>query len=313
MSRVVAAAAGGLLDVLRSPLLVAGAVVVALATAAPFAVVVGDRLREALAHQPPIALGSGEIDADWWSEFRVHAEGLAATFTPAIIGFAAPLDALSGILDGTRRPIVLAMPIVAALVVWSWFWGVALTRFHDRTLAMRGVLAAGWSHWPRFIAVSLTAAAAQLVLYLTVHPLLFRVVYDGIVNDGTAQPTAFALRVVLYLIFGLVIVTVSLIADYSRAVDVVDRPARFGETWRAGWRFVRGHVSQVLTLYVIIGSLFVALLAVYGIVEIYGGASVGGWRGIAIGQAYIVGRLIIRLSFGASALRLLKAAGHPSR
>ena len=94
----------GLRQVARAPLLIVLTVIVTVAAAAPFALVLGAELRAALADQPPIALGSSEIDADWWNEFRSHADGLAATFTPTVIGFAAPLDNLSAIADGTRRP-----------------------------------------------------------------------------------------------------------------------------------------------------------------------------------------------------------------
>src|SRR5688572_5887054 len=127
MTRTLTILGRGAIDVCRSPLLIAGALIVTLAAAAPFALIVGNQLQDALANQPPIALGSGEIDADWWSEFRAHAEGLAATFTPTVLGFAAPLDNLSAVLDGTRRPWPLLAPIVAAMVVWAWFWGVALS------------------------------------------------------------------------------------------------------------------------------------------------------------------------------------------
>jgi hypothetical protein len=62
-----------------------------------------------------------------------------------------------------------------------------------------------------------------------------------------------------------------------------------------------------VTLFVLTAVLFVALLAVYGAVDIYGGSRVTGWRGIAIAQAYIVARLVIRLTFGASEVLLYRA------
>ena len=74
-----------------------------------------------------------------------------------------------------------------------------------------------------------------------------------------------------------------------------------------GVRFVRRHRGTVVTLYLLTGALFVALLVVYGAIEIYGGSRVGGWRGVAVGQAYIVARLAIRLTFGASEVRLFRA------
>ena len=69
-----------------------------------------------------------------------------------------------------------------------------------------------------------------------------------------------------------------------------------GQSWRAGVAFVRDERSVPrITVYLLIGALFVAVTIAYGTLEIYGGSQVGGWRAIAIGQAYIVMRLAIRL------------------
>ena len=137
----------GLGLVFRAPILVASVVVLTMAAAIPFGIVLGTRLQEALANQPPIALGSGEIDADWWVEFRAQADGLAATFTPAVIGFAATLDNLSSILDGTARPLALAGPVILAGLLWAWLWGGVLTRFQSGPLGLRKFVSAAFSHW----------------------------------------------------------------------------------------------------------------------------------------------------------------------
>lgn len=308
MMRALSAVARGLVDVLSSPLVVAGALVVTLAAALPFALIVGNQLQDALADQPPIALGSGEIDADWWSEFRAHAEGLAATFTPTVIGAAAPLDNLSAILDGTRRPVALIAPVVTAMIVWAWFWGVALTRFHaPHAHGWRDAFAAGLAHLPRFLLISITAAAVQLLLYATIHPLLFDLAFEGIAGGGMSEPAAFAIRIVFYLVFGALLATVSLVADYSRIVQVVERPSSAGTILREGMRFVRSQYLPALMVVVVTGVLYLMLVALFAATETYGGARVGGWRGIAIGQGYIIGRLVLRLTAAAAELRLFAA------
>ena len=306
MRRMLTILGRGAIDVCRSPLLIAGALIVTLAAAAPFALIVGNQLQEALANQPPIALGSGEIDADWWSEYRVHAEGLAATFTPTVIGFAAPLDNLSAILDGTHRPPVLIVPVVTAAIVWAWFWGVVLTRLHARG-PYRHALAAGFRHLPRFVVISAAAAAAQLVLYLTVHPLLFTVIAERVITSGFSEPAAFAVRVVFYGVFVTLIATVSLAADYTRIAQVADRPDSVRTLLGQGVGFVARHFAAVIGLCALIGLLLAILLTGYGALDIYGGSRVGGWRGVALAQLYIIARLIIRLTNAAAELRLFAA------
>ena len=66
-------------------------------------------------------------------------------------------------------------------------------------------------------------------------------------------------------------------------------------------------MRAVITLYLMTGAIFVVITIAYGTLEIYGGSQVGGWRAIAIGQAYVLVRLAIRLTFAASELRLFSA------
>lgn len=306
--------AAGLWLVLRAPMLVVVVVVITMAAAAPFGAMLGSQLQASLSNQPPIALGSGEIDADWWAEFRAHAEGLAATFTPTVIGFAAPLDNFSALLDGDRRPLALIGPVLLTALVWAWLWGGILHRFDvGRGVSPRAFVAAAFAHTPRFVVISAAAAVAQMVLYLTVHPLLFGPVFNALIANIDSERTAFFIRVGLYVVFGIPVVLVTLAADYTRVGLVATGPIRLRDPLGDGVGFIRRHLGSVLVLYVLTGLIFVALLVFYGAGEIYGGSRVGGWRGVVIGQAYIVARLVIRLTFAASEMRLFKSLrGQPS-
>ena len=297
----------GLGLVIRAPILVVSVVVCTMVAAIPFGIVLGARLQEALAHQPPIALGSGEIDADWWVEFRAQADGLAATFTPAVIGFAATLDNLSSILDGTARPLALAGPVILAGLLWAWLWGGVLTRFQSGPLGLRKFVSAAFSHWARFATVSAAVAVVQLVLFLTVHAVLFGPIYHALSSSVALERNAFLIRLALYLIFGSLLMLAAVIADYTRVAIVAARPPTLGQAVAAGAGFARRHYRSVAGLFVITGLLFAGLVTVYGVGEIYGGAQVGGWRGVVIGQAYIVGRIAIRLTVAASELQLFKS------
>jgi hypothetical protein len=304
--RILTALGGGLLRVVTSPLLVAAAIVAMLLVSVPFAFVVGSDVQEALSNQQPISRDAGEIDPEWWFEFREHAEGLVATFTPAIIGFAAPLSNLSALLDGESRPLVLLLPYLLAIVVWSFLWGAALERFAHGSSRCR-FFKAGTQTFARFFVISALAGVVLVVLYLTIHPLLFTMVAPNLEASASTERTAFLLRGVLYLIFGAVLMVLSLIADYARVAVVMGSAVSAIDALREGARFVRAHLGSVVALYLLTGLLFVALLVVYGYVDVYGGSRVAGWRGIAIAQAYIVARLVIRLTFGASEVRLYRA------
>jgi hypothetical protein len=158
----------------------------------------------------------------------------------------------------------------------------------------------------RFIAIGAAAAIVNVFLYLTVHAVLFGPIHRGLVAMTTTERDAFLVRVVLYVIFFSVIALVSLIADYARIAAV---NGRFGVASSIGHsiRFVRSHIGAVAALFAMTGVIFAAMTVAYGVLEVYGGSQVGGWRAIAIGQAYVLVRLAIRLTFAASELRLFNA------
>ena len=303
----------GLRTVLLAPLLLIVITTVTAASAIPFGLILDSQLRTALANRQPVYLGTAEIDAEWWMEFRAHAEGLAATFTPAIIGFAAPLGNVSATLDGSTRPLVLAGPVVLSLLVWSWLWGGLFARFAaGRRIGPRAFWAAAWLHARPFAVISLVAAVVQLVLYFTVHAVLFGPVYGWLATAAGSERAAFAWRVLLYAIFAMCLAVVSLMADYARISAVVTGRRGVREAMVAAAGFLRRHGTSALVLYLLAGLLFVALLVMYGVAEVYGGTRLGGWRSILIGQGYIVARLAIRLTLAAGGVRLFLRLQRPA-
>lgn len=300
----------GAWTVVRSPGIVVLVVFVTIASAVPFALLVGAAVQESLANRPPVAAPFDDIDGEWWMQFRAQASGLAATFAPTILGFAAPLSNLSALLDGTPLPWSLLAPLLLTLVVWSVLWGGILDRYAvapSGGFARFGRSAVRFA--PRMLAAGGIAALVNLLLYFTLHPLLFGVLYESLASGHDRN--AFIVRVVLYVMFGAALIGVSVIADYTRiAIVTHDRSVSGGI--RGAIDFVRRQWVSVALLYVLIGLLFVAGFVGYGLVEAYGGSHVGGWRAVAIGQAFVFGRIGIRLMFAASEVQLFRAAAAPT-
>ena len=71
-------------------------------------------------------------------------------------------------------------------------------------------------------------------------------------------------------------------------------------------------LSVVFALFLIGAAILGVLFVSYGIGEAYGGSRVGGWRGVAIGQLFIVARLALRLIGIAAGVRLYERLG-PTR
>jgi hypothetical protein len=302
----------GVTAVAKAPLVVMAAVLVTLLVALPFAIVLGARLQESLASQPPVSLDETEIDPEWWQEFRAHARGLDATFTPAIVGFAAPLDSISAVLDGRRPALAVLGPIALSIVGWAFLWGGALRRYHaGRAIGVKAFTAAGVRLMPRFITIALAAAILIVVLYLTIHAFLFGPVYRFLEARTSSEQLAFFARVVLYVIFFAPVAAVGLMADYARVATAIAPASSLLTSLRAGTTFIRRNFSAVVTMYLIGAGIFAAVTIGYGLLEIYGGSRVGGWRAIAVGQAYIVFRLVMRLTAAAAELRLFAARSTP--
>jgi hypothetical protein len=304
----VRALVGGIIDVVRSPLMLIGIALITLIIAVPFAAVVQSRLQSSLSVQPHVNLDETEIDPEWWMEFRKQARGIMATFTPAVLGFAATLDGISGILDGRAIPAGIIAPLLLSMFAWAFMWGGVLERFRaGRGLGIGGFVRAGAAHFIPFALIAVIAAAINVILFVTVHRLLFGPVHNALVGLTSTERDAFFVRVVLYAIFFALIAAVSLVADYARVVAVVGRSSAPVAVMRTALAFIRTHVGGVAALFILTGLIFVVITIAYGTLEIVGGSEVGGWRAVAIGQAYVLVRLAIRLTFAASELRLFSA------
>ena len=300
------AAIQGLVLAARAPGLLAAIAIVTLLAAIPFVFVIEPPVMASLALQPEGRfVGSSDIDPEWWLEFRRHATGLAATFTPAILGFAAPLDNVSALLDGTRRPLALALPVGIAALVWAFLWGGVINRFARGDTSARAFVSAGREHFGRLLAITALAAAASLIIYLTLHPLLLGVVYDAIAGRVSTERDAFLVRVVLYCIFGGVLAIVNAVFAFARIHVVAEGERRLPRALARGWAFVRGHLMSIASLYVIFLLLFAIAMIVYGFAELVGASRIGGWRAIVVGQAFILFRLGLRLAFAAAQVRLV--------
>jgi hypothetical protein len=72
MTAALKALGGGLARVVASPQILVAAFAAMLIIAAPFTLVVAADLKAALNTQPPVNLDAGEIDPEWWFEYRQH-------------------------------------------------------------------------------------------------------------------------------------------------------------------------------------------------------------------------------------------------
>ena len=246
-----------------------------------------------------VALASG-ANYDWWQEFSAQATGLGTTFAPSILGFGAVLDNISGILDNRAMAATIAGATAAWLFLWSFLSGGVLDRYaRMRPTRAPGFFAACGTHVWRFARLGVLAWLVYWALFTVVHPYLFDTFYPWATRNVTAERTAFAIRALLYFLFGTLLILFNVIFDYARIRIVVeDRRSAIGALV-AGARFVRRHPAT-LRLYLLNGLCFVLLALLYGLVVPGARSGATIWLALIVGQIYIVLRHYVKLLFYAS-------------
>ncbi len=166
-------------------------------------------------------------------------------------------------------------------------------------------------------APGVVAGAIYWALFGWLHPLLFDRLYPWLVADLTVERTAFAYRAALYAVFGIALVLVNVVVDYAKIRLVVeDRLSAVGAL-SAALRFIRRQPGAVLGLYLLNAIVFLVILGIYGLSARVATSGVAAVLALALGQVYIVLRVIARLTFAASQIALFQSrlahAGYTAR
>ena len=305
----------GLMRVKRAPWLVIGLWLSTLLLALPLSLalhaLLGEHLGSSMAAQ---AVAEG-LSFDWWNEFLAQTTGVGKTFVPAILGFAAILQNLSGVADASGPPSPVVWVVVAQLLLSTFLLGGLLDRLaRDRAIGAGAFFAACGVYVFRFLRLSVMALAVYAFLFIIVHGWLFDRLYPRLITELTVERTAFFYRLGLYAVFGALVLFTNLVFDYAKVRAVVeDRRSMIGAL-SAGFRFVRRNPGATVGLYGVNSLAFVAVLSAYYLVAPGAAADA---RAFAIGQVFIVFRVIVRLQFAASQTALFQGrlahAGYVAR
>jgi len=187
-----------------------------------------------------------------------------------------------------------------------------LARDHD--LGAGAFFSACGVYFVRFIRLGAIAAVVYWALFGPYHRWLFDEVYPALTADITVERTAFFIRLGLYAAFAVPVYAFNIIFDYAKIRAVVeDRRSMIGAIV-ASWRFVRRHPVAVGAVYKINILVFLLVIGLYYLIA--PGASAD-TLAFAIGQLYIVLRVIVRLLFTASQTALFQGrlahAGYVAR
>lgn len=314
-SGVLDAFVDGVNRVKRAPALIIGLWLATVLVALPFAMMlqasIGDHLGSSLAAQS----AAESVNYDWWNEFLAQTSGIGVSFVPAILGFAAVLKNLGTIADATGLPGVIAIAVSSHMIVSMFLIGGVLDRLaRDRAVGAGAFFSACGVYAVRFFRLAIVATGVYWVLFVPYHEWLFDTVYPALIENLTVERTAFAYRVLLYVAFLIPLLFANLIFDYAKVRAVVeDRRSMIGALV-AGWRFVRRHPLSAVMLYALDALLFLLVIGLYYLIAPSASQNTAAF---AIGQLYIVLRVIVRLQFAASQIALFQGrlahAGYVAR
>jgi hypothetical protein len=310
-----AAFVDGLMRVKRAPALVIGLWLATVLTALPFAMMlqamIGDHLGASLAAQS----AAEGVNYDWWNEFLAQTSGVGLSFVPAILGFAAVMKNLSTFIDNTGFPIVIAIGVSMHMLVSLFLIGGVLDRLaRDRAIGAAAFFSACGMYAVRFLRLAILATAVYWVLLVPYHGWLFDGLYPALIEPLTVERTAFFYRVGLYLLFLVPVTLANLVFDYAKVRAVVeDRRSMIGALVSA-IRFISRNPGAVIGLYLLDTLLFLAVIGLYFLAAPGAAAHT---LAFAVGQLYIVFRVVVRLQFAASQIALFQGrlahAGYVAR
>ena len=297
--------------VAAAPAIAASVFLLTLGAALPLAAVVRQSLQAHLGRSLMAVEAAEHVNYDWWQEYSAQTTGLGASFSPAIIGFAAVLDNVSGVADGRAPALPIALALAGYLAMWAFVTGGIIDRYaRQRRTRAHGFFAASGVFAVRFLRLAALAGAFYWWMFAAVHPWLFDEWYTRLTRDLSVERNAFLVRLALYMAFGLILLLGNLVLDYAKVRAVVEDRRSMVGALAAALRFVAARPGRTMGLYAMNGLVFVALIGVWALVAPGAARGTGAamWLGVGAAQAYIAARLLLKLHGLASQTALFQAS-----
>ena len=309
---MIGAALRGLGKTLGSPGLILAAWLLTVLAALPATVALGYSLQQSFGHTLAAEKMAEGFDTGWYGEFSEDARGIERAFDPAISGVGGVLANLEGWADGSIvqiSPGLIGLAVVFVLA-WALFLGGAIERyaFDDARRGIAGAFAAGGRYWMRFVRLAVLSGVAYYGVYRFHGWLMDRV--ETRLLDVTEETRAMWTTLAVYAVTALLLVTVRACFDYAKiAIVVEDRKSALLSAVQ-GAAFVITHPLSTLGLVLVIAFVSAGPLALY--VWLRPSVVTPGWGGViwavAVGQLWIVARLVLRLTLVAGQTSLYRTA-----
>jgi hypothetical protein len=307
----------GVKAVARHPVILIIAYAATVLVVAPCVILLTGALARRIPSTPLAEPDARSFPLEAWGRVAEENQGLVSTFTPEILGLAAPLQNLTVVADAAvPPPVVLAAAAVYA-GVWVLLWGGVLDAFAhgprrsrqpgtDRSASGRArqFVSASARSAPPIARLMFSAWAVYALLLLVLHPVIGWM--NAALTADAGEPAALLIRFALYGLAGVPVLVAVLVVDYARAYIVVRGEARVRTAVGAAARLIRAHPRPVFLLLVLTIGVFGLVVAGYAGFEVVTRGVPRAWSAILIGQFYVIGRLAARLIAAAAQVTVLE-------
>jgi hypothetical protein len=299
--------------VVRAPAVVLGVLLATLLFALPLAFALSGMIEQHFGSSLEAERAWGNWKPGWATEFAQQSQGIGRTFTYEILGFGGSLATASNFIDNVPLNPTIAGAAAAYVLLWVFIWGGILDRIaRARPVRTGAFFSACGVYFFRFLRLGVITGAVYWALFRWLHPYLFETLYNQWTSDLTVEKTALVLRAVLYGIFLVALMLVSLVVDYAKVRVVVEDRRSMTGAIVAAVRFIRRRPFRTLGLYLL---NVVALLVVVRLwLPAAPAATAQVWSAMLITQIYLLLRVMAKLSFLSSEVVFfqgeLSHAGH---
>ncbi|HXV64321.1 MAG TPA: hypothetical protein VEK15_26720 [Vicinamibacteria bacterium] len=297
--------------VLSSPALVLVLFAVNLAAAIPAALVMSHSIEESIGASLVYQKLRDGFDSGWYGEFDASTNGLEDTFGPTLVGAGAFFDNIESWLNGSlfeSYPAILGLGILYA-VLWTFFLGGILQRYADRASIFRlsEFLSHGATFFFRFLRLALISAALYYGIYRLAGWLFSRI--ETATRDVTREEIVLGYVVAATVVVLVLLTLVNMAFDYAKIATLKENRNSMLLAALRGFGFVLGHFAKTVPLYYGLGLVGLALLGAYHLTAPGAGQATPASVVMAflVGQAYLVIKLVLRLTFYASQLALFES------
>ena len=295
-----------------SPGLVLWLWIVNVAMALPAAAVLTESIRDSvgtsLVHQN---LRDG-FDMGWYGEYSAEARGIESTFTPTVTGAGAFFNNIEAWFNGdifeTYRGL-LGLGILYA-IMWTFFLGGILQRYGEGAglFRLNEFFAESASYFFRFLRLAIISGFFYYLVYRFAAWLFVRM--ETSTQDVTSEEFVFAYVLAGSLLVVFLLTFVNMAFDFAKIATYRENRRSMVLATLKGFGFVLSNLGKTTTLYYGLGLAGVLMLLIYNFIAPGVGQSSASGVAMAflIGQAYLVAKLVLRLTFYTSEIALFDGA-----